>query len=102
MASSSSAYQYSCKRAREPFPHGNSEQQGGLSAEACDCHLASVEMPKRGPAYDLPLALATLVGSAKLVPPRADTVFVGETLARRRTAAHKRRPADFCLGNGAG
>src|SRR5262249_40233538 len=36
------------------------------------------ELPKQGPAYDLPLAVAILVASGQLEPPTASTLFVGE------------------------
>ena len=40
-------------------------------------NLAPAELPKQGPAYDLPLALAILVASGQLEPPPR-AVFVGE------------------------
>src|SRR5690348_12563046 len=41
-------------------------------------NLAPAELPKQGPAYDLPLALAILVGSGQLEPPAPESMFVGE------------------------
>jgi magnesium chelatase family protein len=41
-------------------------------------NLAPAELPKQGPAYDLPLAVAILVASDQLPPPPAATMFVGE------------------------
>src|SRR5215831_7263874 len=41
-------------------------------------NLAPAELPKQGPAYDLPLAVAILVASGQLEPPNASTLFVGE------------------------
>src|ERR1041384_3634948 len=40
-------------------------------------NLAPAELPKQGPAYDLPLALAILVASGQLEPPPASAIFVG-------------------------
>src|ERR671933_9157 len=40
-------------------------------------NLAPAELPKTGPSYDLPLALAILVASGQLDPP-ADSLFVGQ------------------------
>jgi magnesium chelatase family protein len=41
-------------------------------------NLAPAELPKQGPAYDLPLALAILVASGQLEPPSKAALFVGE------------------------
>src|SRR5207247_10551618 len=41
-------------------------------------NLAPAELPKTGPSYDLPLALAILVASNQLEPPPADILFLGE------------------------
>jgi magnesium chelatase family protein len=41
-------------------------------------NLAPAELPKQGPSYDLPLALAILVASAQLEPPSPAAMFVGE------------------------
>src|SRR4051812_14524488 len=41
-------------------------------------NLAPAELPKTGPSYDLPLALAILVGSGQVEAPPADAVFLGE------------------------
>ena len=41
-------------------------------------NLAPAELPKQGPSYDLPLALAILVASGQLEPPPARTMYVGE------------------------
>jgi magnesium chelatase family protein len=41
-------------------------------------NLAPAEMPKRGPAYDLPLALAVLVATGYLPPPPPGGLFLGE------------------------
>src|SRR5215472_11551148 len=41
-------------------------------------NLAPAELPKQGPSYDLPLALAILVASGQLDPPLPGTMFVGE------------------------
>src|SRR5438874_2872206 len=41
-------------------------------------NLAPAELPKQGPSYDLPLALAILVASGQLEPPSAAAMFVGE------------------------
>src|SRR5258707_4157102 len=41
-------------------------------------NLAPAELPKRGPSYDLPLALAILVASGQLEPPSPQSMFVGE------------------------
>ncbi len=40
-------------------------------------NLAPAELPKQGPAYDLPLALAILVASGQVEPP-SSSLFVGE------------------------
>jgi magnesium chelatase family protein len=41
-------------------------------------NLAPAELPKQGPSYDLPLALAILVASGQLDPPPSASMFVGE------------------------
>src|SRR5919205_3058102 len=41
-------------------------------------NLAPAELPKQGPSYDLPLALAILVASGQLEPPPPGAIFVGE------------------------
>jgi magnesium chelatase family protein len=41
-------------------------------------NLAPAELPKQGPSYDLPLALAILVASGQLEPPAPGQLFVGE------------------------
>jgi magnesium chelatase family protein len=41
-------------------------------------NLAPAELPKQGPSYDLPLALAILVASGQLEPPPRHAMFVGE------------------------
>src|SRR3954451_18129280 len=42
-------------------------------------NLAPAELPKQGPSYDLPLALAILIASGQLdPPPPRDVMFVGE------------------------
>src|SRR6266699_1380628 len=41
-------------------------------------NLAPAELPKHGPAYDLPLALAILVASGQVEQPAAKAMFLGE------------------------
>src|SRR6266699_268905 len=41
-------------------------------------NLAPAELPKNGPAYDLPLALAILVASGQVEQPAAKAMFLGE------------------------
>src|ERR1051326_1095293 len=41
-------------------------------------NLAPAELPKHGPSYDLPLALAILVASGQVEPPRAAAICLGE------------------------
>src|SRR5690349_18607503 len=41
-------------------------------------NLAPAELPKHGPSYDLPLAVAILVASGQLEPPAPHSMFVGE------------------------
>ncbi|MBV9599430.1 MAG: YifB family Mg chelatase-like AAA ATPase [Chloroflexi bacterium] len=41
-------------------------------------NLAPAELPKQGPSYDLPLAVAILVASGQVEPPPPGTMFVGE------------------------
>src|SRR5438445_7679429 len=41
-------------------------------------NLAPAQLPKQGPSYDLPLALAILVASGQLDPPSPGAMFVGE------------------------
>src|ERR1700704_5895956 len=41
-------------------------------------NLAPAELPKQGPSYDLPLALAILVASGQVAPPGPATMFLGE------------------------
>lgn len=41
-------------------------------------NLAPAELPKQGPSYDLPLALAILVATGQVEPPPQPALFVGE------------------------
>src|SRR5207244_2284045 len=41
-------------------------------------NLAPAELPKQGPSYDLPLALAILVASGQVEQPGRDAMFLGE------------------------
>jgi magnesium chelatase family protein len=41
-------------------------------------NLAPAELPKNGPSYDLPLALAILVASGQVEQPARDAMFLGE------------------------
>jgi magnesium chelatase family protein len=41
-------------------------------------NLAPAELPKQGPSYDLPLALAILVASGQVAQPGPETMFLGE------------------------
>src|ERR1043165_1637741 len=41
-------------------------------------NLAPAELPKQGPSYDLPLALAILVASGQVEQPAAGAMFLGE------------------------
>jgi magnesium chelatase family protein len=41
-------------------------------------NLAPAELPKQGPSYDLPLALAILVASGQVEQPAANAMFLGE------------------------
>src|ERR1700716_1073214 len=41
-------------------------------------NLAPAELPKQGPSYDLPLALAILVASAQIEQPPPGVMFLGE------------------------
>lgn len=41
-------------------------------------NLAPAELPKQGPSYDLPLAIAILTASEQLRPPPPNVLFVGE------------------------
>jgi magnesium chelatase family protein len=41
-------------------------------------NLAPAELPKQGPSYDLPLALAILVASGQVDQPERDAMFLGE------------------------
>jgi magnesium chelatase family protein len=41
-------------------------------------NLAPAELPKRGPSYDLPLALAILVASGQVDQPSREAMFLGE------------------------
>ena len=41
-------------------------------------NLAPAELPKHGPSYDLPLALAILVASGQVEQPARDAMFLGE------------------------
>src|SRR6195256_1534236 len=41
-------------------------------------NLAPAELPKRGPSYDLPLALAILVASGQVDQPGREAMFLGE------------------------
>jgi magnesium chelatase family protein len=41
-------------------------------------NLAPAELPKHGPSYDLPLAVAILVASGQMEPPPPKSMFVGE------------------------
>src|ERR1051326_2769493 len=41
-------------------------------------NLAPAELPKQGPSYDLPLALAILVASGQITAPPPSAMFIGE------------------------
>ena len=41
-------------------------------------NLAPADLPKAGPAYDLPIAVGMLIASGQLRPPNIDAMFVGE------------------------
>lgn len=41
-------------------------------------NLAPADLPKVGPAYDLPIALGILVASGQLSPPKDEALFIGE------------------------
>src|SRR6202158_6626305 len=41
-------------------------------------NLAPAELPKQGPSYDLPLALAILVASGQVEQPGREAMFLGE------------------------
>lgn len=41
-------------------------------------NLAPANLPKIGPAYDLPIALGILIASGQLTPPKEEALFLGE------------------------
>src|SRR3990167_9223508 len=41
-------------------------------------NLAPADLPKAGPAYDLPIALGILIASGQIAPEIADSLFFGE------------------------
>lgn len=41
-------------------------------------NLAPADLPKVGPAYDLPIAVGMLIASGQLRPPKEESLFVGE------------------------
>jgi magnesium chelatase family protein len=50
----------------------------GFPLRRITVNLAPAELPKSGPSYDLPLALAILVASNQLIAPQPNTMFLGE------------------------
>src|SRR5947209_4963988 len=56
------------------------ENSGFLFPQPCrvTVNLAPAEMPKRGPAYDLPVALAVLVATGFVKPPAPESLVLGE------------------------
>jgi magnesium chelatase family protein len=50
----------------------------GFPLRRITVNLAPAELPKSGPSYDLPLALAILVASNQLTAPQPNTMFLGE------------------------
>lgn len=47
-------------------------------AKRITVNLAPADLPKEGPAYDLPIAVGILIGSGQLQPDLSDFVFYGE------------------------
>lgn len=47
-------------------------------AKRITVNLAPADLPKEGPAFDLPIALGLLIGSGQLISDLADTIIVGE------------------------
>src|SRR5215204_642304 len=50
----------------------------GFPLRRITVNLAPAELPKSGPSYDLPLAIAILVASGQLTAPEPNTLFLGE------------------------
>ena len=53
-------------------------------------NLAPAELPKQGPSYDLPLALAILVASGQVEQPPRGRDVPGRAVAGRTAAPHRR------------
>lgn len=49
-----------------------------LPAKRITINLAPADLPKEGPAYDLPIALGILVASQQLVADTSESIFLGE------------------------
>ncbi len=66
------------KEARERVRTAIKNSQLAFPMRRITVNLAPAELPKSGPAYDLPLALAILVASGQVNPPPPDVMFLGE------------------------
>ncbi len=68
------AVEESRERVRAAIKNSGAE----FPAKRITVNLAPADLPKIGPAYDLPIALGILIASGQLPPQKADALFIGE------------------------
>ena len=68
------AVEESKERVRSAIKNSGAEFPGGRIT----VNLAPADLPKAGPAYDLPIALGILIASGQIAPEISDSLFFGE------------------------
>src|SRR3990167_6198714 len=68
------AVEESKERVRAAIKNSGAE----FPAKRITVNLAPADLPKAGPAYDLPIALGILVASEQLLAPKEDMLVIGE------------------------
>ncbi|MFZ5844905.1 MAG: YifB family Mg chelatase-like AAA ATPase [Patescibacteria group bacterium] len=68
------AIEESKERVRSAIKNSGAE----FPAKRITINLAPADLPKIGPAYDLPMALGILIASGQLVPPQEEALYWGE------------------------
>lgn len=68
------AVEESKERVRAAIKNSGAE----FPAKRITVNLAPADLPKMGPAYDVPIAIGILIASGQLIPTNSDALFVGE------------------------
>jgi len=68
------AVEESKERVRSAIKNSGAE----FPAKRITVNLAPADLPKVGPAYDLPIALGILIASGQLAPPKEEACYLGE------------------------